>query len=108
MGADFSPEQKRWLEGFASGAAAIRGIGSGGSGPSEPTGPDALGFKAQDRQVAAGGKLTDPEKWKRSDPPFEAYARLRREALAGHKPKPDDNFRWRCRFCRRCRWGCDR
>ena len=95
MGADFSPEQKRWLEGFASGAAAIRGIGSGASGPAEPTGPDALGFKAQDRQVAAGGKLADPERWKRADPPFEAYARLRREALAGNKPKPDDNFRWR-------------
>ena len=85
------------MEGFASGAAAVRGApaGKGGGGSSEPTGPDALGFKAQDRQVAAGGKLADPEKWKRADPPFEAYGRLRREALAGAKPKPDDNFRWR-------------
>ena len=95
MGADFTPEQKRWLEGFASGAAATRFPGAGVGGPAEPTGPDAIGLRAQDRQVAAGGKLADPEKWKRADPPFEAYARLRAEALAGQKPKPDDNFRWR-------------
>lgn len=94
MGAEFTNDQKRWLEGFASGAAAVRFPGGGG-GASEPTGPDALGFKAQDRQVAEGGKLADPEKWKRADPPFEAYARLKAEALDGKKPKPDDNFRWR-------------
>ena len=37
----------------------------------------------------------DQEKWKRAENPFEAYTRLKTEALAGIKPKPDDNFRWR-------------
>ena len=96
MGQEFSAEQKRWLEGFASGAAAVRVVPpAAGSGPAEPTGPDADGLKAQDRVTSAGRKLADQEKWKRADPPFEAYPRLRDEALAGGKPKPDDNFRWR-------------
>jgi ferredoxin-nitrite reductase len=98
MGAEFLPEQKRWLEGFASGAAAMRGLpglAAPGAAQPEPVGPDAPGFKAQDAVVAAGGKLVDQEKWKRNDPPLDAYDRLRTEALAGKKPKPDDNFRWR-------------
>src|SRR5919206_708617 len=83
MGADFSSEQKRWLEGFASGAA------------SEPAGPDAAQLKAQDRTTGAGKKLVDQEKWKRAEHPMDAYQRLKREALGGAKPKPEDNFRWR-------------
>ena len=96
MGAEFSAEQKRWLEGFASGVTALAPIsGKAGGSDGAPTGPDAPGFKAQDAAVAAGGKLVDQEKWKRNDPPIDAYERLRTEALAGRKPKPDDNFRWR-------------
>ena len=95
MGDAFSPEQRRWLEGFASGAAAVRVIPAPSSQPAEPTGPEAAHLKAQDRTVAEGKKLVDQEKWKRAENPFEAYARLKTEALAGAKPKPDDNFRWR-------------
>jgi ferredoxin-nitrite reductase len=101
-GHDFSDEQKRYLEGFVSGVQATRvasGLrplgGVGGTGPSEPVGPDADHLKAMARTEAAGKKLVDQEKWKRDDPPFEAYARLKREALAGSPPKPADNFRWR-------------
>ena len=95
MGEAFSSEQRRWLEGFASGAAAVRVIPAPNAAPAEPTGPEAAHLKAQDRTVAAGGKLADQEKWKRADNPFEAYARLKADALEGRKPKPDDNFRWR-------------
>ena len=95
MGDAFSPEQRRWLEGFASGAAAVRVIPAPTMQPAEPTGPDAVHLKAQDRTVEAGKKLVDQEKWKRAENPFEAYKRLKSEALAGTKPKPEDNFRWR-------------
>ncbi|MET0369457.1 MAG: NirA family protein, partial [Methylobacterium sp.] len=58
----FNAEQKRYLEGFASGIAAARltgglAIGQGPAAPAEPTGPDAIHIKAQDRTVKDGGKL---------------------------------------------------
>jgi ferredoxin-nitrite reductase len=100
MSADFSPDQKRFIEGFTSGletARAARGLkplnASGGGG--EPTGPDAIHWKAQDRITQAGGKLVDQEKWKRAEHPFDAYARLKSQGGAGTLPKPEDNFRWR-------------
>jgi ferredoxin-nitrite reductase len=99
MGAEFSSEQKRWLEGFASGAAAVRSLpaaaGPGGAAAAEPTGPDAAQLKAQDRSTGAGRKLVDQEKWKRAEHPLDSYRRLKTEALSGAKPKPEDNFRWR-------------
>jgi len=102
MESDFSGEQKRWLEGFASGSAAVRALsGAARTGaaqptaPAEPSGPDAAHLKAQDRTVAVGGKLADQEKWKRAENPLDAYARLTGQAGAGAYPKPEDNFRWR-------------
>jgi ferredoxin-nitrite reductase len=96
---DFSAEQKRYLEGFALGVAAVRhtgGLAEGGApAKPEPTGPDAIHLKAQDRIVQSGGKLNDQEKWKRAEHPFDAYGRLKEDADAGKAPKPDDNFRWR-------------
>jgi ferredoxin-nitrite reductase len=98
MSSDFTPDQKRYLEGFASGltaARAARGQLSAGGGGGEPVGPDAIHIKAQDRTVAAGGKLSDPEKFKREQHPFDAYERLKAQARANEAPKPADNFRWR-------------
>ena len=96
MGMEFNPEQKNWLEGFASGLGAMRSIGRAPvSAASEPTGPDADQLKAQDAQVAAGRKLADQEKWKRAEHPFESYERLKSVAATGARPKPEDNFRWR-------------
>jgi ferredoxin-nitrite reductase len=99
---DFDAEQRRYLEGFASGINAARvtgaALGTGTGTPaaaSEPTGPDAIHLKAQDRTVAKGGKLVDQEKWKRAEHPFEAHARLAAAAKEGQAPKPEDNFRWR-------------
>src|SRR3974390_559903 len=98
---DFSGEQKRYLEGFVAGiqiAKAAKSISSGLGGtqpPSEPIGPDAAALKAQDRALAGGGNLSDPEKFKREQHPFDAYTRLKAQAANNEYPKAPDNFRWR-------------
>ena len=61
----------------------------------EPGGPDAAHIKAQDRVIAAGKKLADQEKFKREQHPFDAYPRLKEQALDNAAPTPADNFRWR-------------
>jgi ferredoxin-nitrite reductase len=95
MSGDFSPDQKRYLEGFVSGLSASRVARTKAPAKSEPVAPDAIHFKAQDRAVAVGGKLADQEKWKREEHPFDAYPRLVSQAENNEPPKPADNFRWR-------------
>ena len=96
MSGDFSPDQKRYLEGFVSGLSAARATrGALPAGKTEPSGPDAIHLKAQDKVTAAGGKLADQEKFKREQHPFDAYERLKAQAEANEPPKPADNFRWR-------------
>ena len=95
MSGDFSPDQKRYLEGFVSGLSASRLARTQAPTKSEPVGPDAIHLKAQDRTVAAGGKLNDQEKIKRDEHPFDAYPRLVAQARNNEAPKPADNFRWR-------------
>jgi len=100
---DFEPEQKRYLEGFVAGlqiAKTAKGLAGAGAAPAgasaaEPVGPDAAALKAQDRVLAAGGKLSDPEKFKREQNPFDTYGRLKELSAKGEYPKPPDNFRWR-------------
>jgi ferredoxin-nitrite reductase len=100
---DFNPEQKRYLEGFVAGvqiAKAAKGVAGAAAGGStaaapEPIGPDAPGLKAQDRVLASGRKLSDQEKFKREQHPFDTYERLKDHAAKGEYPKPPDNFRWR-------------
>jgi ferredoxin-nitrite reductase len=96
---DFEPEQKRYLEGFVAGIQIAKAANSvAGTAPAaapEPVGPDAAALKAQDRVVASGGKLSDPEKFKREQHPFDAYAKLKAQAAGNDYPKPADNFRWR-------------
>src|ERR1700761_9210263 len=98
---DFTDEQKRYLEGFAAGVQIMRGgRGLGGNAAAgktdgEPTGPDAAHIKAQDKVVASGKKLADQEKFKREEHPFDAYPRLKQQALDNAPPAPADNFRWR-------------
>ena len=72
-----------------------RGLGSAGKANAEPTGPDAAHIKAQDKVTASGKKLADQEKFKRDEHPFDAYPRLRQQALDNAPPNPADNFRWR-------------
>jgi ferredoxin-nitrite reductase len=104
MAADLEPEQKRYLEGFMVGLqiakntrpAAGNGAAAPGSAPApEPTGPDAEHLRAQDRVLKSGGKLSDPEKFKRELHPFDGYEKLKAQAASNEPPKADDNFRWR-------------
>src|SRR5579871_1415048 len=96
---DFDPEQKRYLEGFVAGLQIARTAsniatrnGGGGSGGAaavpEPTGPDAPQWRAQDRTVKAGGKLSDQERVKRELHPFDGYEKLKSQAAANKPPKP--------------------
>jgi ferredoxin-nitrite reductase len=100
LSVDFTDEQKRYLEGFATGLQISRvGRGLGGASPGkanpEPSGPDAAHTKAQDKVLASGKKLADQEKFKREQHPFDAYPRLKEQALTNAPPSPADNFRWR-------------
>src|SRR5947209_7849449 len=96
---DFTDEQKRYLEGFTTGlqiSRVGRGLGgNAGKANAEPAGPDAAHIKAQDKVTASGKKLADPEKFKREEHPFDAYPRLKQQALDNAPPSPADNFRWR-------------
>jgi len=108
--ADFSPEQKRYLEGFTSGVHSMRAARGrplfggdskappapgAGNGASEPSGPDAEHLKAQDRFLSAGKKLVNEEKAKREAHPFDIYARMKDAAKDGTFPKGVDVFRWK-------------
>src|SRR5450755_1576713 len=100
LAVDFTDEQKRYLEGFTSGLQINRaGRGLGGANAAranaEPSGPEAAHFRAQDKVIASGRKLADQEKFKREQHPFDAYPRLKQQALDNAPPSPADNFRWR-------------
>jgi ferredoxin-nitrite reductase len=100
--ANFSDEQKRYLEGFTSGlqiGRTTRAFGQVVNGAPavapEPIGPDAAHLKAQVRVTKEGGKLADQEKFKQELHPLDAYERLKAQAAKNEAPKPPDNFRWR-------------
>ena len=93
--ADFSPEQRRYLEGLVAGMTAARSVVAAGPATGVPTGPDAPHLLAMARTEAEGKKLVDQEKWKSDEHPHDAYHRLKGEAVTGAYPKPPDNFRWR-------------
>jgi ferredoxin-nitrite reductase len=107
MPGDLEPEQKRYLEGFMVGlqvaktprpanGVAANGAATGANGvATEPTGPDAAALRAQDRVLKSGGKLSDPEKFKRELNPLDGYEKLKQQAANNEPPKADDNFRWR-------------
>jgi ferredoxin-nitrite reductase len=99
LSVEFTDEQKRYLEGFTTGlqiSRVGRGLGGGAAkANAEPTGPDAAHIRAQDQVLASGKKLVDQEKFKREEHPFDAYPRLKQQALADAPPSPADNFRWR-------------
>jgi ferredoxin-nitrite reductase len=98
--AELSDEQKRYLEGFMSGVQIGRlsprtPAADTGRAEPEPVGPDAAGFRAQDRFLRDGKKLSDPEKFKREQHPFDGYERLKEQARNNAPPPAADNFRWR-------------
>ncbi|MFL6818557.1 MAG: NirA family protein [Bradyrhizobium sp.] len=98
--ADFTDEQKRYLEGFTTGLQLNRigqslGRASASKVRPEALGPDAAHIVAQDTVIAAGKKLSDQEKFKREQHPFDAYHRLTQQAHENTAPSSADNFRWR-------------
>ena len=96
--ADFTDEQKRYLEGFTSGLQINRlGRGLGGARAKQRRngGAGCYTHQAQDKVIASGKKLADQEKFKREQHPFDAYPRLKQQALENAPPSPADNFRWR-------------
>ena len=97
MSADFSPEQKRYLEGLVAGLSVLKPASSAtqANGAAAPIGPEAAHLEAMARFEAEGKKLSDPERWKREEHPFDGYERLKAQAAANSPPKPPDNFRWR-------------
>jgi ferredoxin-nitrite reductase len=58
----------------------------------EPSGPDAVHVKAQNRFLTAGKKLTAEEQAKRDKPPFEMWDEVARNAREGKYPKGTDVF----------------
>jgi ferredoxin-nitrite reductase len=95
---EFSDEQKKYLEGFASGIGIAR-LGALGAiagksvaTPSTASGPDAVHHQARARTVAAGGKLVAEEKAKGDKHPFEMWDEMLANAEAGRFPKGTDVF----------------
>jgi ferredoxin-nitrite reductase len=103
MSGDFEPEQKRYLEGFMLGmqiaktarSASAGAAANGTAADPEPIGPEAAAWRAQERVIKSGGKLSDPEKFKRELNPLDGYEKLKGQAEKNETPKADDNFRWR-------------
>ncbi len=94
---DFDDQQKQWLQGFVSGIearkAADRLAGRADGGPAtQPLGPDALQHAAQDRTMAAGGKLVAEEAAKRARHPLDRWDEVVGRAEAGQFPKGIDVF----------------
>jgi ferredoxin-nitrite reductase len=94
---EFDDQQKQWLQGFMSGIearkAADRLAGGPASSPAaQPLGPDALQHAAQDRTIAAGGKLVAEETAKRQRHPLDRWDEVAARAEAGQFPKGIDVF----------------
>jgi ferredoxin-nitrite reductase len=96
---DFDDQQKQWLQGFVSGIEArkaadkLAGRTAGAptaTPPNKGGGPDALQVAAQDRAVAAGGKLAVEEKAKRERHPLDRWDEVVARAEAGQFPKGAD------------------
>jgi ferredoxin-nitrite reductase len=88
---DFTEEQKVFLEGLGRGLAAARGV-QPPAGTPEPEGPERVHFAAQNRVLAAGGKLVKEEEAKRAKHPFDMWDEIAANAAKGEFPKGTDVF----------------
>ena len=94
---EFDDQQKQWLQGFVSGIEARKAADklasrAPGAPAAQPIGPDALQYAAQDRAVAAGGKLVAEETAKRARHPLDRWDEVVGRAEAGQFPKGIDVF----------------
>jgi ferredoxin-nitrite reductase len=92
---DFDDQQKQWLQGFVSGLDARKAADklagrAAGAAASQPIGPDALQYAAQDRAIAAGGKLVAEETTKRARHPLDRWDEVVARSEAGQFPKGAD------------------
>ncbi|MBX3434624.1 MAG: NirA family protein [Pirellulales bacterium] len=110
--APFTAEQQSYLQGFALGADVARKVqglpilagsagpkgatitlgGAAAAVPSGPPRPEQIHYDAQDRQLAAGGKLCAEEQAKRAVNPLDMRDLLQARAVAGEFPKGTDVF----------------
>ncbi len=91
----FSAEQQEYLKGFMAGVEARRGaLGLPASPVADPPAEDAgdIHRAAQDRTVAAGGKLTPEEEAKRKKHPLDRFDEISATAAGGRFPKGLDVF----------------
>ena len=91
----FSTEQQEYLKGFMVGVEARRGalgLPAAPVGDAAPPDPNDLQRAAQDRTVAAGGKLTPEEEAKRKKHPLDRFDEISALAAAGKFPKGTDVF----------------
>ena len=90
---EFTDQQKRWLEGFTSGLNARRtATPPAAPAAAQPIGPDALQYSAQDRTMAAGGKLVAEEKAKRQRHPLDRWDEVVERSDKAEFPKGVDVF----------------
>ena len=92
---EFDDEQKQWLQGFVSGLEARKAadkLTNRGAAAAAPSSLDALQTAAQDRALAAGGKLVAEETAKRQRHPLDRMDEIAGRAKAGRFPKGVDVF----------------
>jgi ferredoxin-nitrite reductase len=94
-GLPFSPPQQEYLKGLMAGIEARRAVfglplAPGGGGAAADSGD--LHRVAQDRAVAAGGKLVPEEEAKRKKPPLDRFDEICDFAKKGQFPKGTDVF----------------
>lgn len=85
----FTDEQKSYLEGLGRGLAVSR---AAAPAPGAPSGPEKIHLEAQNRVLAAGGKLTREEEAKRAKHPFDMWDEIAAHAAQGEFPKGTDAF----------------
>ena len=87
---DFSEQQRLYLEGLGRGFAAARA--SQGTASAAPSGPDGIGFAAQNRFLAAGKTLVKEEEAKRARHGLDMWDVIAANAARGEFPKGTDVF----------------
>jgi ferredoxin-nitrite reductase len=94
MSTEFTEDQKQYLEGLGRGLAVARAaaLPAQSAAAAEPSGPERIHFAAQNRVIAAGGKLTREEEAKRGKHPFDMWDEIRANAAKGEFPKGTDVF----------------
>ena len=92
---EFDDQQKQWLQGFVSGLEARKAadkLANRSAAAAAPSNLDALQTAAQDRALAAGGKLVAEETAKRQRHPLDRMDEVSGRAKAGQFPKGMDVF----------------